>query len=235
MAGYKRILLKLSGEALAGAATFGIDADRVRALGREVADVAAGGVQVGVVVGGGNIFRGVAAAARSMDRVTGDHMGMLATVINSLALSDALEQMGIPTRVMSAIEMHQVAEPYIRRRAIRHLEKGRIVIFAAGTSNPYFSTDTAATLRALEIKAEVIAKATRVDGVYDKDPLQFPDAVKFAEISYLEVLSRGLGVMDATSIAMCRDNKLPIIVFNLNTPGNIMRMSMGERIGSIIK
>jgi uridylate kinase len=234
MSGYKRILLKLSGEALAGTATFGIDADRVRSLAREVADVAAAGVQVGVVVGGGNIFRGVAAAARNMDRVTGDHMGMLATVINSLALSDALEQMGIPTRVMSAIEMHQVAEPYIRRRAIRHLEKGRIVIFAAGTSNPYFSTDTAATLRALEIKADVIAKATRVDGVYDKDPLKFPDAVKFAEISYLEVLSRALGVMDATSIAMCRDNKLPIIVFNLNTIGNIMRMSMGETIGTVI-
>jgi len=234
MPGYKRILLKLSGEALAGTATFGIDADRVRALAREIADVAAGGVQVGVVVGGGNIFRGVAAAARNMDRVTGDHMGMLATVINSLALSDALEQMGIPTRVMSAIEMHQVAEPYIRRRAIRHLEKGRIVIFAAGTSNPYFSTDTAATLRALEIKADVIAKATRVDGVYDKDPLKFPDAVKYSEISYLEVLSRALGVMDATSIAMCRDNKLPIIVFNLNTPGNIMRMSMGETIGTVI-
>ena len=232
---YQRILLKLSGEALAGTATFGIDAERVRSLGREVADVAASGIQVGVVVGGGNIFRGVAAAARNMDRVTGDHMGMLATVINSLALSDALEQMGIPTRVMSAIEMHQVAEPYIRRRAIRHLEKGRIVIFAAGTSNPYFSTDTAATLRALEIKADVIAKATRVDGVYDKDPLKFPDAVKFPEITYLEVLSRALGVMDATSIAMCRDNKLPIIVFNLNTTGNIMRMSMGERIGSIIK
>jgi uridylate kinase len=234
MPGFKRILLKLSGEALAGTATFGIDADRVRALAREVADVVAAGVQVGVVVGGGNIFRGIAAAARNMDRVTGDHMGMLATVINSLALSDALEQMGIPTRVMSAIEMHQVAEPYIRRRAIRHLEKGRIVIFAAGTSNPYFSTDTAATLRALEIKADVIAKATRVDGVYDKDPLKFPDAVKFAEISYLEVLSRTLGVMDATSIAMCRDNKLPIIVFNLNTIGNIMRMSMGETIGTVI-
>ncbi len=234
MAGYKRILLKLSGEALAGTATFGIDADRVRSLAREVADVAAAGVQVGVVVGGGNIFRGVAAAARNMDRVTGDHMGMLATVINSLALSDALEQMGIPTRVMSAIEMHQVAEPYIRRRAIRHLEKGRIVIFAAGTSNPYFSTDTAATLRALEIKADVIAKATRVDGVYDKDPLKHPDAVKFGEISYLEVLSKALGVMDATSIAMCRDNKLPIIVFNLNTIGNIMRMSMGETIGTVI-
>ena len=234
MAGYKRILLKLSGEALAGTAAFGIDADRVRALAREVADVAAGGVQVGVVVGGGNIFRGVAAAARNMDRVTGDHMGMLATVINSLAFSDALEQMGIPTRVMSAIEMHQVAEPYIRRRAIRHLEKGRIVIFAAGTSNPYFSTDTAATLRALEIKADVIAKATRVDGVYDKDPLKFPDAVRYSEISYQEVLSRALGVMDATSIAMCRDNKLPIIVFNLNTTGNIMRMSMGETIGTVI-
>jgi len=234
MPGYKRILLKLSGEALAGTATFGIDADRVRALAREIADVAAGGVQVGVVVGGGNIFRGVAAAARNMDRVTGDHMGMLATVINSLALSDALEQMGIPTRVMSAIEMHQVAEPYIRRRAIRHLEKGRIVIFAAGTSNPYFSTDTAATLRALEIKADVIAKATRVDGVYDKDPLKFPGAVRYSEISYQEVLSLELGVMDATSIAMCRDNKLPIIVFNLNTIGNIMRMSMGETIGTVI-
>src|SRR3954466_3268232 len=235
MPGYKRILLKLSGEALAGAATFGIDADRVKALGREIADVAASGVQIGVVVGGGNIFRGVAAAARSMDPVTGDHMGMLATVINSLALSDALEQMGIPTRVMSAIEMHQVAEPYIRRRAIRHLEKGRIVIFAAGTSNPYFSTDTAATLRALEIKAEVIAKATRVDGVYDKDPLKFADAVKYSNITYLEVLSQGLGVMDATSIAMCRDNKLPILVFNLNTPGNIMRMAQGETVGTIIR
>jgi uridylate kinase len=234
MAGYKRILLKLSGEALAGTATFGIDADRVKDLAREVADVAAAGVQIGVVVGGGNIFRGVAAAARKMDRVTGDHMGMLATVINSLALSDALEQMGIPTRVMSAIEMHQVAEPYIRRRAIRHLEKGRIVIFAAGTSNPYFSTDTAATLRALEIKADVIAKGTRVDGVYDKDPLKFAEAVKYLEITYLEVLSKGLGVMDATSIAMCRDNKLPIIVFNLNITGNIMRMSMGEPIGTVI-
>jgi len=234
MSGYKRILLKLSGEALAGGAAFGIDAERVKQLGREVSDVAAAGVQIGVVVGGGNIFRGVAAAAQKMDRVTADQMGMLATVINSLALSDALEQMGIPTRVMTAIEMRQLAEPYIRRRAIRHLEKGRIVIFAAGTSNPYFSTDTAATLRALEIKAEVIAKATRVDGVYDQDPLKFPAAVRYREISYLEVLSRGLGVMDATSIAMCRDNKLPIIVFNLNTPGNIMRMSMGEPIGTVI-
>jgi len=234
MAGYHRILLKLSGEALAGGAAFGIDAERVKSLAREVADVAAAGVQMGVVVGGGNIFRGVAAAAQNMDRVTADHMGMLATVINSLALSDALEQMGVATRVMSAIEMHQVAEPYIRRRAIRHLEKGRIVIFAAGTSNPYFSTDTAATLRALEIKAEVIAKATRVDGVFDKDPLKFPDAVRFTEISYSDVLAKRLGVMDATSIAMCRDNRLPILVFNLITSGNIMRMSMGEPVGTVI-
>src|SRR5690242_1984152 len=235
MAGFKRVLLKLSGEALAGGAPFGIHADRVKDLALEVADVAGTGIQIGIVVGGGNIFRGVAAAAQKMDRVTADHMGMLATVINSLALSDALEQIGIPTRVMSAIEMHQVAEPYIRRRAIRHLEKGRIAIFAAGTSNPYFSTDTAATLRALEIKAEVIAKATRVDGVYDKDPLKFSDAVKYSEVSYLEVLSKALGVMDATSIAMCRDNKLPIIVFNLNTPGNIMRMALGETVGTVIR
>src|SRR5689334_864536 len=234
MAAHKRILLKLSGEALAGAASFGIDADRVKALGREIADVAASGIQVGVVVGGGNIFRGVALAARNMDRVTGDHMGMLATVINSLALSDALEQMGIATRVMSAIEMHQVAEPYIRRRAIRHLEKGRIVIFAAGTSNPYFSTDTAATLRALEIHADVIAKGTRVNGVYDKDPLRHDDAVLFPEISYQDVLAKALKVLDASAVAMCRDNQLPILVFNLNTFGNIMRMSMGEPIGTLI-
>ena len=231
---YERILLKLSGEAMAGPQAFGIDAERVRGLAGEIAAVSREGVQMGVVVGGGNIFRGIALAARNMDRVTGDHMGMLATVINSLALQDALEQMGHHTRVMSAIQMHQVAEPYIRRRAIRHLEKGRIVIFAAGTSNPYFSTDTAATLRALEIKAEIIAKATRVDGVYDKDPLKFPDAVRYPEISYLEVLSRGLGVMDMTAIAMCRDNRLPVIVFNLNTTGNIMRMSMGETVGTLI-
>ncbi len=234
MAGYQRVLLKVSGEALAGGAPFGIDAGRVKELAQQVADVAEAGVQMGVVVGGGNIFRGVAAAAQKMDRVTADHMGMLATVINSLALSDALEQIGVPTRVMSAIEMHQVAEPYIRRRAIRHLEKGRIVIFAAGTSNPYFSTDTAATLRALEIKADVIAKGTRVDGVYDQDPLKFPNARKYQQITYLEVLSQALGVMDATSIAMCRDNRLPIIVFNLNTTGNIMRMSMGEPVGTLI-
>jgi uridylate kinase len=235
MPAFKRILLKLSGEVLAGGASFGIDSEKVKDLAREVAAVAAAGIQIAVVVGGGNIFRGVAAAAQNMDRVTADHMGMLATVINSLALSDALEQTGVSTRVMSAIEMRQVAEPYIRRRAMRHLEKGRIVIFAAGTSNPYFSTDTAATLRALEIKADIIAKATRVDGVYDKDPLQFPDAVKYDKITYLEVLAQGLRVMDATSVAMCRDNQLPIIVFNLNTTGNIMRMSMGEPVGTVIQ
>jgi uridylate kinase len=234
MAKYDRILLKLSGEAMAGPQSFGIDPDRVRDLAGEIAALAQKGIQTGVVVGGGNIFRGIAAAARNMDRVTGDHMGMLATVINSLALSDALEQMGNHTRVMSAIEMHQVAEPYIRRRAIRHLEKGRIVIFAAGTSNPYFSTDTAATLRALEIKAQVIAKATKVDGVYDKDPMKFPDAVMYRQITYTEILTRSLGVMDATSIAMCRDNRLPILVFNLNTHGNIMRMASGESVGTLI-
>jgi uridylate kinase len=234
MNGYKRILLKLSGEVLAGGAAFGISPERVKQLAGEVAEVRAAGVEIGVVVGGGNIFRGVAAAAQRMDRVTADQMGMLATVINSLALSDALEQIGVPTRVMSAIEMRQVAEPYIRRRAIRHMEKGRIAIFAAGTSNPYFSTDTAATLRALEIKAEVMAKATQVDGVYDRDPRTSPDAVRYPEISYQEVLARNLGVMDASAVAMCRDNKLPIIVFNLNTTGNIMRMSKGEPVGSLI-
>jgi len=235
VAGYKRILLKLSGEVMAGPLSFGIDPDRVKSLAAEISAIAQAGVQIGVVVGGGNIFRGIKLAAKNMDRVTGDHMGMLATVINSLALQDALEHMGVHTRVMSAIEMNEVCEPYIRRRAIRHLEKGRIVIFAAGTSNPYFSTDTGAALRALEIRAEIIAKATKVDGVYDKDPMKFPDAVKYEEISYTEVLTKSLGVMDATSIAMCRDNKLPIIVFNLNTNGNMMRMSMGEPVGTVIR
>lgn len=231
---YGRILLKLSGEVLAGEGSFGIDAGRVAALASEVAEVARTGIQIGLVVGGGNFFRGVAAAAANMDRVAADHMGMLATVINSLALQDALEKQGVPTRVMTAIEMHEVAEPYIRRRAIRHLEKGRVVVFAAGTSNPYFSTDTAATLRGLEIKAEVVAKATRVDGVYDKDPLTNTDAVKFSEIGFSDVLSRNLRVMDASAVAMCRDNHLPIIVFNLNVHGNIMRMTMGEPIGTLI-
>jgi len=232
---YQRVLLKISGEALAGGASFGIDPDRVQALAAEIAEVAKTGIQIGLVVGGGNFFRGVAAAAKNMDRVTADHMGMLATVINALAMQDALEKAGIPTRVLSAIELRQVAEPYIRRRAIRHLEKGRIVIFAAGTSNPFFSTDTAATLRALEIKADIIAKATRVDGVYDKDPMKHDDAIFYPEVSYLEVLSKSLKVMDAAAVAMCRDNQLPIVVFNLNTFGNIMRMSMGEPIGTLIR
>ena len=231
---YGRILLKLSGEVLAGEASFGIDPERVKALAAEVAEVAQSGVQIGLVVGGGNFFRGVAAAAQKMDRVTADHMGMLATVINALALQDALEKAGAPTRVMTAIRMDSVAEPYIRRRAIRHLEKGRLVIFAAGTSNPYFSTDTAATLRGLEIHAEVVAKATRVDGVYDKDPLKHSDAVRFPEIGYSDVLSRNLRVLDASAVAMCRDNHMPIVVFNLNVRGNIMRMAMGEPIGTLI-
>jgi uridylate kinase len=200
----------------------------------EVAEVAQSGVQIGLVVGGGNFFRGVAAAAQKMERVTADHMGMLATVINALAMQDALEKAGAPTRVMTAIRMDSVAEPYIRRRAIRHLEKGRLVIFAAGTSNPYFSTDTAATLRGLEIHAEVVAKATRVDGVYDKDPMKHPDAVRFSEIGHSDVLARNLRVLDASAVAMCRDNHLPIVVFNLNVRGNIMRMAMGEPIGTLI-
>ena len=231
---YGRILLKLSGEVLAGDASFGIDPERVKALAAEVAEVARSGVQIGLVVGGGNFFRGVAAAAQKMERVTADHMGMLATVINALALQDALEKASAPTRVMTAIQMHSVAEPYIRRRAIRHLEKGRLVIFAAGTSNPYFSTDTAATLRGLEIHADVVAKATRVDGVYDKDPLKHSDATRFSEIEYSDVLSRNLRVLDASAVAMCRDNHMPIVVFNLNVRGNIMRMAMGEPIGTLI-
>src|SRR6202142_4264148 len=231
---YQRILLKLSGEVMAGEGSFGLDAGRVKALAEEVAEVAQAGVQIGLVVGGGNFFRGVAAAAQHMDRVAADHMGMLATVINALALQDALEKQNLPTRVMTAISMNEVAEPYIRRRAIRHLEKGRIVISAAGTSNPYFSTDPAATLRGLEIHAEVVAKATRVDGVYDKDPMRHTDAVKFSEITYSDVLARNLRVMDASAVAMCRDNKLPITVFNLNVYGNIMRMAMGEPIGTLI-
>ena len=231
---YQRILLKLSGEVLAGEGGFGIDQDSLHSMAREVAEVAQTGVQVGLVVGGGNFFRGVQAAAKKMDRVTADHMGMLATVINSLALQDALERQGIPTRVMTAITIPSVAEPYIRRRAIRHLEKGRIVIFAAGTSNPYFSTDTGATLRALEIHAEVVAKATGVDGVYDKDPRKHADAVMFETVTYHEVLANSLAVMDASAVAMCRENKLPIRVFNLRTAGNIMRIAMGEPVGTLI-
>ena len=235
MAQYERILLKISGEALAGSQGFGLDPDSVKALASEVASVARAGVQIGLVLGGGNFFRGVAAAAYQMDRVTADHMGMLATVINALSFQDALEREGIPTRVMTAIQMQAVAEPYIRRRAIRHLEKGRAVIFAAGTSNPYFSTDTAATLRGLEIHAQVIAKATSVDGVYDKDPKKFGDAIKYLQVSYTEVLSKALGVMDASAVAMCRDNCMPIVVFNLRAAGNIMRMAMGDPVGTVIR
>lgn len=234
MAGFTRILLKLSGEVMAGQGSFGIDPEKVDSLATEVAEVAKSGVQIGLVVGGGNFFRGVAAAARSMDRVAADHMGMLATVINGIALQDALERHGAPTRLMTAIHMNQIAEPFIRRRAIRHLEKGRIVVFSAGTSNPYFSTDTGATLRALEIHAEVVAKATRVDGVYDKDPLRHADAIMYRQVSFSDVLTKRLAVMDSSAIAMCRDNNLPIQVFNLNVRGNIMRMAQGEPIGTRI-
>jgi uridylate kinase len=234
VAAYRRILLKLSGEVLAGQSRFGIDAEKVGSMAAEIAEVVKSGVQLGLVVGGGNFFRGVAAAAAHMDRVAADHMGMLATVINAIAMQDALEKIGVQTRVMSAIEMRAVAETYVRRRALRHLEKGRVVIFAAGTSNPYFSTDTAATLRGLEIKAEIVAKATSVDGVYDKDPKKSSDAVRFDRISYSEVLSRDLRVMDASAVAMCRDNKLPIIVFDLNVRGNILRVAAGETVGTVI-
>ena len=231
---YRRILLKLSGEVLAGDASFGVNPAKVATLAAEVAEVAKAGVEIGIVIGGGNFFRGVAEAAKHMDRVAADHMGMLATVINSLAFQDALEKTGTPTRVMTAIEMRPVAETYIRRRALRHLEKGRIVIFAAGTSNPYFSTDTAATLRGLEIKAEIVAKATSVDGVYDKDPKKHADAKRFDRVSFSEVLGQNLRVMDASAVSMCRDNNLPITVFDLNVRGNIMRMAMGEAVGTLI-
>ena len=231
---FKRILLKLSGEALAAGQGFGVDSQRVQEIAAELQDVHALGVQIAVVVGGGNFFRGVAEQARDMDRVSADHMGMLATVINALALQDALEKHGVYTRVMSAIEMNQVAEPFIRRRAMRHLEKGRLVIFAAGTGNPYFSTDTAASLRAMEIKADVILKATKVDGIYDADPVLVKDAKMFDQISYMDVLKKGLQVMDSTAISLCKDNNLPIIIFNLNRRGNIKRVLTGEKLGSLV-
>jgi uridylate kinase len=231
---FKRILLKLSGEALAANQGFGVDPIHIHTIAAEVAEVQALGVELAIVVGGGNFFRGVAEQAKEMDRVSADHMGMLATVINALALQDALEKQGVFTRVQSAIEMNQVAEPFIRRRAIRHLEKGRVVIFAGGTGNPYFSTDTAASLRAMEIKADAILKATKVDGIYDADPMKVKDAKKFEEISYMEVLKRGLKVMDSTAISLCKDNNLPILIFNLNQPGNIKRVVMGEKIGSLV-
>jgi uridylate kinase len=231
---FKRVLLKISGEALAANQGFGVEVKRIHEIAAELKDVHKLGVQLAIVVGGGNFFRGVAEQAKDMDRVSADQMGMLATVINALALQDALEKQGVYTRVQTAIEMNQVAEPFIRRRAIRHLEKGRVVIFAGGTGNPYFSTDTAASLRAMEIKADAILKATKVNGIYTDDPVVVKDATMFDQISYMEVLRRGLRVMDATAIALCRENNLPIVIFNLNKRGNIHRVVMGERVGSVV-
>jgi uridylate kinase len=231
---YKRVLLKLSGEALMGDQAFGIDRGVAEQIARDVGEIQHLGVETAVVIGGGNIFRGLTASARGMDRATADYMGMLATVINALALQDALERVGVTTRVLTAIEMRAVAEPFIRRRAMRHMEKGRVVVFAAGTGNPYFTTDTAAALRAMEIKAEVILKGTKVDGIYSADPMTHPEATRFEKITYLNVLERGLQVMDATAISLCMDNRLPIVVFNLRTPGNLRRAIMGEPIGSLV-
>ncbi|MDF9407270.1 MAG: Uridylate kinase [Pelotomaculum sp. PtaB.Bin013] len=231
---YWRIVLKLSGEALAGSLGYGIDPDVVNTIARQVKDVMECRVQLAVVVGGGNIWRGIAGSAKGMDRATADYMGMLATVMNSLALHDALQKHGVDTRTQTAIEMRAVAEPYIRRRAIRHMEKGRVVIFAAGTGNPYFSTDTTAALRAAEIEAQVILMAKQVDGVYDSDPLKNPNAKRFKELSYIEMINRGLGVMDSTAASLCMDNKIPLIVFDLNKEGNIKKAIFGEKIGTYI-
>ncbi len=231
---YKRIILKVTGEVFAGPGNFGIDAKTVKAFAQEIKEVKDLGCELALVIGGGNIFRGAVASEIGMDRASADTMGMLATVINSLALQDALEKIGVSTRVLSAIEMRQVAEPYIRRRATRHLEKGRVVIFAGGTGNPYFTTDTTASLRAMEVGAEVILKATKVDGIYDADPLKRADANKFEELTYIEVLNRELKVMDSTAISLCMDNQLPIIVFNIMEKGNIKRVVSGESIGTLV-
>src|SRR3954451_18458602 len=231
---YRRILLKLSGEALMGEQAFGIDPGVTTQVAREISEIQQLGVQVAVVIGGGNLFRGLAASAKAMDRATADYMRMLATVINALAVQDALEHHGINTRVATAIEMRAVAEPFIRRRAVRHLEKGRVVVFAAGTGNPYFTTDTAAALRAMEMRADVILKGTKVDGIYTADPMLHPTATKFDNISYLKVLAQGLKVMDATAISLCMDNKLPIVVFNLRTAGNLRRVIQGEPVGTTV-
>jgi len=231
---FKRILLKISGEALMGEKGFGIDPRVVQFIADEIKEVRRKGVEIGIVIGGGNIFRGLEASAEGMERTAADYMGMLATVLNALALQNALELIGIPTRVLSAIEMRELAEPYIRRRAVRHLEKGRIVIFAAGTGNPYFTTDTAAALRAVEIEADVILKATKVDGVYSGDPLKDPRARKFSEISYIDVLKKGLKVMDSTAISLCMENHLPIVVFNLKGKGNMKKILEGKRIGTVV-
>lgn len=232
---YKRVLLKLSGEALAGGRESGIDPETIAGLATEIKDVYDLGVEIAIVIGGGNIFRGIAGTAKGMDRTSSDYMGMLATVINSLALQDSLEKLGIFTRVMSAIEMHQIAEPYIRRRAIRHLEKRRLVIFAAGTGNPYFTTDTAASLRAMEVSADIIMKATRVDGVYSDDPLKNSEATMFKSLDYIDVLQKSLKVMDSTAISLCMDHNLPILVFNLTTHGNFKRVVLGEDIGTFVR
>ncbi|MBI2417833.1 MAG: UMP kinase [Ignavibacteriales bacterium] len=232
---YKRVLLKLSGESLMGEKGFGIDADMLNFYASEVKIAQEHGAQVGIVIGGGNIFRGLSASAQGIDRVTGDHMGMLATMINSLALQNAIEHKGVYTRLMSAVHMHEMAEPYIRRRAMRHLEKKRVVIFGAGTGHPYFTTDTAAALRAVEIQSDAILKGTRVDGVYDSDPEKNPDAVKFESISYIEVLKNNLRVMDLTAVSLCSENNLPMIVFNMNKPGNLLALLRGEHVGTKIQ
>lgn len=232
---FKRILLKLSGEALMGNQSYGLDVKVIDSISKEIKNIHNLGVEVAIVIGGGNIFRGIAASANGMDRATADYMGMLATVINALALQDALEKKGVFTRVMSAIEMKELAEPYIRRRAVRHLEKGRTIIFAAGTGNPYFTTDTAASLRAMEIHADVILKGTKVDGVYDRDPVKDKRAKKYDELTYIDVLKKGLKVMDATAISLCMDNKLPIIVFNLKIKGNIEKIVKGAKVGTIVR
>ncbi|HKJ04814.1 MAG TPA: UMP kinase [Geopsychrobacteraceae bacterium] len=232
---YRRILLKLSGEALAGDQGYGIAPDVINGIAAEIKEVVGLGVEVALVIGGGNIFRGLAASSKGMDRASADYMGMLATVMNSLAMQDALEKLDVDTRVQSAIDMQQIAEPYIRRRAVRHLEKGRVVIFSAGTGNPYFTTDTAASLRAMEIGAEIILKATKVDGVYTADPAKDPNAVKLEALSYLDVLQKGLQVMDATATSLCMDNNLPMIIFDLTRTGNIKKVVLGDNIGTIVR
>lgn len=232
---YKRILLKLSGEALMGEKQYGIDIDRVAQYAKDIQAVHAKGIEIALVVGGGNIYRGLSAEKSGMDRVQADYMGMLATVINSMALQDALEKTGVKTRLLTAIKMEQICEPFIRRRAVRHLEKGRIVIFGAGTGNPYFTTDTAASLRAVEINADVVIKGTRVDGIYTSDPLKNPDATRYDEITFNEVYQKNLNVMDMTAFTLCQENSLPIIVFDMNKPGNLMRVAEGEPIGTLVK
>lgn len=231
---YKRVLLKLSGEALMGDQEFGISSDVINSYAKQIKEIVDLGVEVSIVIGGGNIFRGISGATQGVDRVTGDHMGMLATVINSLALQNAIEKLGVPTRVQTAIEMPKITEPFIKRKAQRHLEKGRVVIFGAGTGNPYFTTDTAAALRAIEMNTEAVLKATKVDGIYDKDPVKHADAVKYNVVTYTEVLNKDLKVMDATAISLCRENKLPIVVFNSLEEGNIKKVIMGEKIGTVV-